>query len=325
MMNIEIKKLFFVVVAGFLFSPILHADEKNKEPYVGYLAAYMTGADEKNLYYAISTDGFKFDQLVKGGAPILSATMDDKLVRDPMVFRDQKGVYHLVATVSWKNRPFTIWDSTDLVNWKNERLVDVAPENATKTWAPELAYDKAGDQYFVYWTSDLNKDFSTASIYYATTKDFKTFSKPAILYSTPGTGILDATLVNDKGLYRLIYRCNGIWQVTSKNALGPYTNLEQVSDENVEGPYVFPLNSGKGWGIVWDYYKGSQGFGLFTTNDFKKWERITNPSAPYYNNNVWFPDGIRHGSITPLTQQQLNTITNSLGVTSANKVSLLKQ
>ena len=82
---------------------------------------------------------------------------------------------------------------------------------------------------------------------------------------------------------------------------------------------MFPLNDGGGWGIVWDYYKGNQGFGLFTSTDFKTWQRITNPSAPYYNSKVWFPEGIRHGSITPLNQQQLNIIVDQLGVTPANK------
>lgn len=287
------------------------------KPHVAYLAAYMTGSDERHLYYAISTNGFRFDLLVKGGQPILGATMDDKLVRDPMLFLDQQGVYHMVATVSWKHRPFTIWDSTNLVHWTNERLVDVAPEGATKTWAPELAYDRAKDQYFVYWTAEVTNNWNTAAIYYATTKDFKTFSKPEVLYREPTVGILDANIIYDKGTYHLIYRFKGIWKVTSRNALGPYTNPEQISPENVEGPFVFPLNEGTGWGIVWDYYGNSQGWGLFTSPDLKTWKRITNEKAPFYNEQVWFPRAIRHGSVTPLTQEQLDTIVRELGVTPA--------
>jgi hypothetical protein len=314
-MKTKIQSL--ALMLGWVTTCVAGVPSTQTKPYVAYLAAYMTGSDERHLYFAVSTNGFRFDQLVKGGQPILAATMDDKLVRDPMLFRDQQCVYHLVATVSWKNRPFTMWDSTNLVNWTNERLVDVAPEGATKTWAPELAYDRANDQYFAYWTGEVSNNWNTAAIYYATTKDFKTFSKPTVLYREPSIGILDADIVFDQGVYHLIYRFKGTWEVTSTNALGPYGNARQISPENVEGPYVFPLNDHTGWGIVWDYYGGSQGWGLFTSPDLKTWKRITNEKPPFYNDQVWFPYAIRHGSVTPLTQEQLDTIVRELGVTPA--------
>jgi hypothetical protein len=312
------------VTAETLSSTAVSESAAASNPYVAYLAGYMTSYDERHLYFAVSTNGFQFDQLVKGGQPILAATMDDKLVRDPMLFRDQQGVYHMVATISWKNRPFTMWDSTDLVQWTNERLVDVAPEGATKTWAPELAYDRAGDQYFAYWTAEVNNHWNTAAIYYATTKDFKTFSKPAVLYREPSNGILDADIVYEQGIYHLIYRFNGILEVTSTNAFGPYTNARQISPENVEGPFVFPLNDHSGWGLVWDYFGNSQGWGLFTSPDLKTWTRITNQGPPYYNEKVWFRASIRHGSVIPLTQEQIDVIKLESGVVPAANSKLTK-
>ena len=301
------NRIIFISILSSLCVLSSFAQKVNdKEPLVAYLAAYMKGSDELHLYYALSEKGFLFEEINEGKS-ILSANYDDKLIRDPMVFKDEKGIFHLVATVSWKNRPFTIWDSKDLVIWENERIVDVAPENATKTWAPEIAYDSENKNYFVYWTGEVNNVWNTASIYYSITKDFKEFSKPQILFRD-SVGILDANIIKIEGVYNLIYRKNGIWVVTSRNATGPYTNPYQLSPENVEGPYAFPLRDTVGYGIVWDYYGGSTGFGLLTSLDFKNWTRVTNKKAPYYNENVKCPASIRHGSILGITQKELNKL-----------------
>lgn len=301
------KKLLYTILAIIFLSGFFACRSKNLvQNKVAYLAAYMTGADEKSMYYALAEDGFRF-HVINEGKPIVTASFDDQLVRDPMIFKDKNGIYHMVATVSWKNRPFTVWDSKDLITWENERLIDVAPEGATKTWAPEFAYDEENDIYFVYWTAELNKKWSTASIYYATTKDFINFSDPKILYRDDD-GILDANIIKVDGIYHLIYRKKGVWVVTSTHAQGPYSNAYELSKENVEGPFAFCLNDGSGYGIIWDYYGRSQGFGLWTSPDFKEWTRITNKKAPYYNDKVEFPAGIRHGSIIGLTQRELDRL-----------------
>jgi hypothetical protein len=302
------KIIVFLELLGLLLPSFSVAQKTTgKKTRVAYLAAYMKGKDEKHLYYAIARKDFVFEE-IHGGKPVLSANFDDSLIRDPMIFRDKKGIYHLVATVSWKNRPFTLWDSKDLVHWKNERLIDVAPENSSKTWAPEIAYDSKGDQYFVYWTAEVNKTWSSASIYYSTTKDFTHFSKPKILFKDT-VGILDANLVFANGAYNLFYRkSNSIWVVTSADALGTYGNGYKFSNENVEGPFVFTLRDTSGYGIVFDYYGGSAGFGLMTSPDFKNWVRITNPKAPYYNDKVKFPAGIRHGAVCGITKKELKKL-----------------
>lgn len=274
-----------------------------KSKYVAYLVAYMTGDDERHLYYALSDGDFHFRQL--GNGPVLSASFDDQLIRDPHVLRCPDGKFRMVATVSWSHRPFTIWESDDLIHWQNERLIDVAPAGATKTWAPETLYDETTEQYIIYWTGELNEDWTTASIYYVITRDFQTFSDPAILFSIPGEGILDANIIRVDSTYHLLYRHNQqIWQVTATSALGPYTTPSIVCPENVEGPFAFPLIDGSGYGFVCDYYGRSSGFGLFTSIDFQSWLRITNARPPFYNEQVSFPHGIRHGSIFGITKKE---------------------
>lgn len=282
-----------------------------ESPKVAYLVSYMKGNDETHMYYALSENGFMFRPL-NGGEPVLSASYDDRLIRDPMVFRDKNGIYHLVATVSWKNRPFTIWDSTDLVHWENERLIDVAPEGATKTWAPELAYDDEKDIYFVHWTAEINNDWNTASIYYATTEDFKSFSEPKLLYKDD-VGILDANITNVDGVYHMVYRKNGIWVATSEHATGPYSNAYELTSDNVEGPFVFKLLDDSGYGIIWDYFGNSAGFGLWTSSNFRDWDSITNKNAPFYNEKVEFPAGIRHGSVISISQEEKERLINEFG------------
>lgn len=278
---------------------------------VAYLAAYMKGDDENHLYYALADSDFLFKPL-NGGKPVLSASYCDRLLRDPMILRDKQGLYHLVATVSWSKRPFTVWDSHDLIHWENERLVDVAPQGASKTWAPEFCYDHEADTYMVYWTAELNEDWSTAAIYFATTDDFVHFSTPSLLYKDD-EGVLDANITRIGDTYYLVYRKDGIWVASSQHAQGPYGHKYLLTDENVEGPFVFPLNYGGGWGIVWDYFGGSRGFGLWTSPDFCQWTRVTNSSEPFYNEKVAFPPGIRHGSILGLTSEERDALLQEYG------------
>lgn len=276
-----------------------------------YLAAFMTGSDQEHMYYAVADgkDGIHF-KMLNGGQPVLDAHYDDCLIRDPHLFLDQDGIWHVVATVSWTNAPFTIWDSKDLIHWTDERLVNVAPENSTKTWAPELAYDPESDQYFAYWTGEVGGDWSTASIYYSTTRDFHEWSAPKILLSEED-GILDADIIRNKdGRTYIFYRReNSICFVSSDHSFGPWSDYRKaVPTEDVEGPYVFEMNGGAGYGLVFDYFRSGAGFGLFHSDDLENWTAVTNEEEPLYNGKISFPDGIRHGSIVGITQEEYDAL-----------------
>ena len=282
-----------------------------------HLCAYMTGDDERHLRYAIAEEGFLFDEVATN---VVAASFDDGLVRDPHILKEADGVYHLCATVSWTNRAFTVWDSHDLVHWENERLVDVAPPNATKTWAPEFVRDEELGDYLVYWTGEQNHDWSTAAIWCARTKDFKMFSAPQLLYrDRSGDGVLDANITKAQGKYRLIFRRRGIWMAESDSAAGPYANIRKICDDNVEGPFLWKLGvrseelGVEEWALMFDYYGGSKGFGVMTTKDFEKWERVTNPKPPYYNSRVRFPKGIRHGCVLAISKDEAMRIKAAFG------------
>lgn len=144
--------LTLALCALVLLSHPVHA--QNTPASAGYLAAYFDktegAADNpEKLHYALSRDGFHFTAL-NGGKAVLASTLGDKKMRDPMILRDQKGVFHLVVTNSWDKRPFTLWDSPDLIHWQNERLAFPSDPDLHPTWVPELGYDAKTKLYFVF-------------------------------------------------------------------------------------------------------------------------------------------------------------------------------
>jgi hypothetical protein len=272
-----------------------------------FLCAYMDGKAE-DLRYFVSRDGYHFSNVNNGNA-ILKSTLGGKILRDPHVIQDKKGIYHLIATNAWKGKSFSIWDSKDLLTWKNEREIEVSPQDADKTWAPEAIYNDRDKNYVFYWTSSLKNDPTSWSIYYATTTDFNVFSKPQILMRT-NTIVLDANIVkaHDQQYY-IFYRCeNKIWRKQSDRLLGKYTDSVMLINANVEGPFVYKVATER-WNMIWDYYGGNQGkYGMAESTDLKNWNWLTEKKAPYYNEKVSFPPGARHGSILSITPRQLKAI-----------------
>lgn len=266
-----------------------------------FLCAYMDGKAQ-DLRYCISADAYHF-RPVNSGKTILKSTIGGKILRDPQILKDKKGVYHLIATNAWYSRDFAIWDSKDLVHWNNERLITISPQNADKTWAPEAIYNEKDKNYLFYWTSSLGKDSTTWSIYYATTKDFKNFSQPVILFKSDAI-ILDANIVESYGRYYMFYRYkNQIWRREASELIGNYINPNLIIDANVEGPYVYKVADNK-WNMFFDYYTKSGYYGMVESENLTDWKWLTSQKFPYNNEIVSFPVGVRHGSIIKITAKQ---------------------
>jgi hypothetical protein len=142
------------------------------------------------------------------GKVFLAPTVGGKSFRDPHVMRDPKGIYHVVWTTScvpWaesgcvQDKGFGHAQSSDLVHFTEPTYVPIAL-NVEHVWAPETIYDSANTQYMVYWSSPIDNNPSASdphSIYYILTKDFVTFSTPAVLYTKSGRDFIDATITTD--------------------------------------------------------------------------------------------------------------------------------
>src|SRR5687767_2309261 len=107
----------------------------------------------EQIYFALSADGRNWTAL-NDGKPVLVSELGEKGVRDPFLVRAHDGEsFYLIATDlsinrnrDWKravragSRSIVIWESKNLVQWSEPRLVAVAPKDAGCTWAPEAVY-----------------------------------------------------------------------------------------------------------------------------------------------------------------------------------------
>lgn len=270
----------------------------------GYLFGHFIGeqeADQEQIYFAVSDDGLNFKDL-NGRKPILTSSVGEKGVRDPFLCRSHDGEhFYLIATdLSIYNRggwfkneqgyydPSTtgssnlvLWESDDLINWGEPRLIPVAPANAGMAWAPEIVYHEATEEYIIFFSSSIMNPETKMkakpnAIYYVATKDFKTFSDTKILIDNQcdpdgkPREIIDTTILKINDTYYAVSKDgdnaekNGGIRIHKTKNLLDYTSWEKVLDldelslsieglgingfdnGDLEGPEIFMFNK-KDW------------------------------------------------------------------------------
>ncbi|PVG82252.1 beta-xylosidase [Nocardioides gansuensis] len=321
--------------------------------YEGYAFSYFTGnsvAGEK-IYFAASrgNDALEWDEL-NDGRPVLESTMGELGLRDPFLIRSPEGDrFFLIATDlsigrngDWDrsqrtgSRYLEVWESTDLVNWSEQRHVLVSPPTAGNTWAPEAYWDETLQQYVVFWASKLyaeNDPNHTGSTYnrmlYATTRDFVTFSE-AKVWQDRGESRIDSTVIKENGTYYRFTKdeggggtgCSDIIQEksTSLTAVDRPGNPawefmvgcigREAGTSAVEGPTVFEANpgdtSGSPYYLFVDEY-GGRGYIPLGTDDLEApdWQ-----VADDYN----LPASPRHGTVIPVTKAELDVLREGIVV-----------
>lgn len=311
-------KRFFLLCLT-MISPALAADG-------GYLFVTFKGEQSpmtEQVYFVTSRDGKEWTSLNEG-KPVLVSQLGEKGVRDPFVIRlPDGGKFFLIGTdlsinlnpnwgraVREGSKSIVIWESSDLVNWSEPRLVKVAPDEAGCTWAPEVVYDEAKGDYLVFWASTSSKDnFAKHRIWAARTKDFKTFSEPFVYIEKP-TAVIDTTIVFENGKYYRFTKdekFKAITAETSDTLDGPWTDIPDFSLAKLtgfEGPACFLMKDDGGvkkWCLLLDHYARGEGYKPFVTEDLAsgKFE-----AAP----NFKFPYRLRHGSVLPVTAEELERL-----------------
>ena len=101
---------------------------------------YRDGEPElEQIQFSISRNGLDWI-LLNGGKPVIENHGDDGGLRDPFLFRKSDGSFVMLATDlcivrrnnNWRDaiengsRNILIWDSEDLVHWKNKRALEKA-------------------------------------------------------------------------------------------------------------------------------------------------------------------------------------------------------
>jgi hypothetical protein len=311
------------------------------QPMTGYLFSYYMGADTaagENISTALSNanDPLSYQQ-VKNPQPVLTSTLGTKGLRDPFIIRSPEGdkFYQLAtdlnsdgngdadASQRTGSKSIMVWESTDLVNWTDQRLVKVAPDTAGNTWAPEAYYDPSLGAYVVFWASTLYDAADTAHtgnadnrLMYATTRDFYTFSEPKV-WKDLGYPATDPTMIEHNGTY---YRFTKDERTTGSDS--PCTKLiieeKSTSIRNTDydfvgdcigynnisagqGPLVFKSNTEDRWYLFIED-RGGQGYTPFTTTDLDsgKWTKAAASST--------LPRNARHGTVLPITQTEYDRL-----------------
>jgi len=236
-----------------------------------------------------------------------------------------------------------VWESTDLVNWSNQRHIKVSSDFAGNTWAPEAFYDDEAGEYVVYWASALypstdvaGRDINTSyqRLMYATTRDFVTFSEPQPWIDVKrgtGRGMIDATVVQDGDTY---YRV-----VKDEASMTPRQERSTDLRATVSGSLP-TTTSTPGWQLVKEQvgvgqpnpwggtFTQGEGPTVFKDNEVAdRWYMFID--QPSYHggqgylafrtddiaSGVWqsvptadLPSSPRHGTVIPVTQAELDTM-----------------
>lgn len=310
------------------------AANKTEDDMAAYLFVHFVGtegnAESEQIYFSVSKDGQNWETL-NSAKPVLTSTLGEKGVRDPHIVRSPEGDrFFLIATdLSIYNRrgdanrwgtcqtsgsrAIMIWESTDLVNWSQQRMVKVAPANAGCTWAPESVYDTEKGQYMVFWASKVSDDnYTTQRIYRSYTSDFEHFTEPEAYIDGGNISNIDTTFINYNGTYYRFTKNESQSSVTmmkSDSLSGEFSDVDTYtinssagnSVTGYEGPTIYKLNGENKWCLLLDYYSKSAGYKPFVTSDITKGEFI---SASDFN----FDTKYRHGTVMPITLDEYKAL-----------------
>ncbi|KAF4339031.1 arabinase [Fusarium beomiforme] len=314
--------------------------------YGGYAFLYFSNRDEQ-IYLAASNgnNALSFTEL-NNGKPILTSTQGDRGVRDPFILRSHEGdKFYILATdlcigcgTSWGDaqrfgsRYLEIWESNDLITFSSQRHVEVSPDNYGNTWAPEAYYDEDLKTYVVYWASGIYDNQANPNhdpieyqrMVYATTDDFVTFSEPKVWQDDPPNGRIDSTVIKEDGVYyrftkATVNGCADIVQESSASltsGLGDWNKIASCIGRNagtqeVEGPSIFKTNcqdvNGPRYILLTDEF-GGNGYVPLESTDLTSGTWTLRKDYSY-------PESPRHGTIIPLTSDELENIQNAFGST----------
>lgn len=284
-----------------------------------YMFCYFKGNGEDGLHLACSKDALQWTSLNNDSSVLRPTVGKDKLMRDPCIIKGADGKFHMVWTVSWKERGIGYTSSEDLVHWTPQQYVPVMEHEpaAQNAWAPELVYDRAKKQYVIFWATTIPGRFPATDsmgdynhrIYYTATKDFTHYTKAAILYDK-GFNVIDATIVPHGKEYVMFLKdetknppqknlhvstsskvLNG-WSAPSPSITGKYW---------AEGPTAIYTNNR--WIVYFDKYRDHK-YGAVSSTDLTTWTDISD--------QVSFPKGTRHGTVFTVTQAEFDKLVGLL-------------
>jgi hypothetical protein len=284
-----------------------------EEP-AAYLFTYFTKNGEDGLHLACSGDGYAWERIAGGKSLLTPEVGRSKLMRDPCVVRGGDGTYHMVWTTGWNENNIGYASTKDFLAWSPQREIPVMAHEPTvrNSWAPEIHYDDARQEYLIVWASTIPGRYSETAasseedynhrLYYTTTKDFETFA-PTRLFYDPGFNVIDATFLRDG---------KHLWMIVKDETMTPpppRKHLRVAVAESYRGPFgplSAPITPAKVWCegpsaikigaeylVYFDAYQDER-YGAMRSRDMKTWEDV---SAKMSFPDEGTPIRMRHGTV----------------------------
>ncbi|KAI2468126.1 glycoside hydrolase family 43 protein [Annulohypoxylon bovei var. microspora] len=296
--------------------------------YVGYLISTFSDATPKVQFHLSEGNSATSFSFLNGGDPVLTSTVGTEAVRDIFLATNSaRSEWYMLGTdldvevsgFSWDtatrhgSRGIVVWKSTDLVNWSGSTLRTIEADTAGMAWAPSAVWDDTTSQYYLFWSSreyaasdtDHTGTASLDKIRYATTKDFATFSEPKD-YMVLDTPVIDQEFqyLGTPGNFARYYKNETTQQiveeVTTGGLFGTWTRIGYATtDIPREGPASFADNVTPGlYHLLLDDY-----------TQYIPYQSTTVRSGGYTKSSTTgFPTGLKHGSVTPLTQAEYDAL-----------------
>lgn len=313
---------------------------KTIDEMAAYLFVHFVGtegdAQSEQIYFSVSKNGTSWETL-NYGDPVLTSSVGELGVRDPHIIRSPEGDRFFLAATDlsiynrrgdsnrWStcqtegSKSIVIWESENLTDWSEARLVKVAAADAGCTWAPESVYDDASGRYMVFWASKVGSDnYSKQRVYRSYTRDFKNFTEPEV-YIEDDSDNIDTTFIKDSGVYYRFTKnesTKAVIMEKSESLDGPFEAVDTYKLNGTagnavtgyEGPTAYKINGENKWCLLLDYYSKSQGYKPFMTEDISKGEFT---SASDFN----FDTKYRHGTVMPITQAEYDALIKKYPIT----------
>lgn len=336
-----------------------------QKEYAAYLYVHfnelIVGTSLQQIYFGVSKDGLQWTAL-NDNQPILESTVGDLGVRDPYIIRSPEGdKFYLIGTDLDIHHPkyggnwglmatngsnaLVIWESEDLVNWTESRMVEVASGiGAGCAWAPEAIYDETTGEYLVFWSSPLTHltgDSGHGYIFVSKTRDFVTFTEPE-LYSDPEINTIDADIYKEGSkYYRLLkesakgyvylqsssklldYKEPPVYTIGGRDFVARGMKFQRIENTasgcletfrgTYEGPTMFKFIDRNEWCILVDEYgfPTARGYIPFFTKDLDEQNSVKLAA----DNTYTMTDGAKHGAVIPITQEEYDRLVAKWGIT----------
>jgi hypothetical protein len=271
--------------------------------------AYFKEPGTQGIYFALSRDGYTFTSL-NDGQPWLKPEAPGEIMRDVFITRNPSGDgFRAVWTWAWKGSTLGTASSPDLMTWLHQTEVPIMKDFPTvrNVWAPETYWDANAKQWLLIWSSALSDNNDSGNrIWAARTKDFVTFSRPAVFFD-PGFVVIDATMfhrdfegrrdwvfvVKDQSIDPLRYQVR--W-TSGPSVEGPWAPLSgPITESWSEGPSV--IQAGSNWIVYYDHYRAPRArYEGVETSDWIHWTSV--------DDKMHFPESAKHGSFFHVTNAE---------------------